>query len=134
MAKNLPNDELDLPIPIWDTSVEFLSLCNKWSLVTCTAYCDIREYDTRCPRKPVQAVKLFSNNYEGKDIRQSSELYLSKIFQSKINENYVYVVTQEGQPILCDRRQGYKMIRKMIGSKGSVRDACCRLVPGLHGA
>ncbi len=28
MAKNLPNDELDLKIPIWDTDVEFLSRTN----------------------------------------------------------------------------------------------------------
>ena len=133
MAKNLPNDELDLKCPIWDTCVEWLSLCNNHSLVTCTAFCDIREYDTRCPRKPVTAVKLFENKLESKDLRQKGELYLSKIFQSKLNENYVYVVTQEGHPILCDRRNNYKMIQKMTGAKGSVRGACSRLVPGLDG-
>jgi ribosome biogenesis protein NSA1 len=64
MAKNLPNDELDLKIPIWDTSIAYLS--NAYSLVACTAYSDVREYDTRGPRKPVTAVKLFGNE-SGKD-------------------------------------------------------------------
>ena len=68
MAKNLANDDLDLPIPIWDTDVEWLSGTNKWSVVTCTAHCDVREYDTRCPRKPVAAVKLFENTVNTKDI------------------------------------------------------------------
>ena len=47
MAKNLPNDELDLPIPVWDTDIEWLSRTNQYSVAACTAYCDVREYDTR---------------------------------------------------------------------------------------
>lgn len=132
MAKNLPNDELDLKIPIWDTSLEYLSRLNPYSLVTCTAYCDVREYDTRCPRKPVTNVKLFGNE-SGKDRYQLRELYLSKIMQSQLNENHVYTITQEGHPILLDRRQNYKILRKMPGAKGSVRDAVTRLVPGIDG-
>jgi hypothetical protein len=65
MAKNLPNCELDLKIPVWDTSIAYLSRTNAYSIVTATAYSDIREYDTRCPRKPVTNVKLFGNT--GKD-------------------------------------------------------------------
>lgn len=53
VARNLPNDELSLQIPIWDVDVEWLSRTNAHSLVTCTAYCDVREYDIRRPRKPV---------------------------------------------------------------------------------
>ena len=93
MARNLPNDELDLKTPIWDTSIEWLSRTNNYSLVTCTAYCDIREYDTRSDRKPVTAVKLFDNANEGIDLFQKSETYLSKVFQSKLNENYIYTIT-----------------------------------------
>lgn len=66
MAKNLPNTHLDLKIPVWDTGLAWLSRTNAYSLVTCTAYCDVREYDTRGPRKPVANVKVFSTN-EGKD-------------------------------------------------------------------
>ena len=68
MAKNLPNDELDIKTPIWDTSIAYLSRENAHSLVACTAYCDVREYDTRCPRKPVTAVKLFAKEADSKDI------------------------------------------------------------------
>jgi len=79
-AKNLPNDELDLPIPVWDTDLAYLSRTNAYSLVACSAYCDVREYDTRGPRKPVTATKVFSREIGTKDIFQKSEMFLSKIF------------------------------------------------------
>jgi hypothetical protein len=41
-------------------------------------------------------------------------------------------VTQEGHPVLLDRRQNYRILKKMDGSKGSVRDATTFLVPGLE--
>lgn len=78
LARNLPNDHLDLKIPIWDTDIEWLSRTNQYSLVTCTAYCDVREYDTRGPRKPVHNSKVFSQN-DGKDGFQLKEMYLTKI-------------------------------------------------------
>ena len=80
----------------------YLSRTNQYSLVACTAYSDVREYDTRCPRKPVHNSKVFSQG--DKDRYGLKELYLSKIFQSKINENHIYVVTQEGHPVIVDRR------------------------------
>jgi hypothetical protein len=43
------------------------------------SYCDVREYDTRGPRKPVIATKIFDNS---EDRYQLRELYLSKILQS----------------------------------------------------
>lgn len=48
-AKNLPNDELDLQIPIWDTDACYLE--SNTNFVVCTAYGDIREYDTREGRR-----------------------------------------------------------------------------------
>ena len=68
IAKNLPNDHLDLTIPIWDTDLTFLADISPYSLAACTAYGDVREYDTR-QRKPVIANELFNDN-EGKDIFQ----------------------------------------------------------------
>lgn len=75
-AKNLPNDHLDLKIPIWDTDMEWLSKSNTYSLATCSAYCDVREYDTRGPKKPVFAGKVFDNT---NDRYQLKSLFLSKI-------------------------------------------------------
>ena len=74
--------------------------------------------------------KVFDNTNNRYELK---ELFLSKIMQSKLNENHVYVVTQEGHPVLLDRRQNYKVIKKMPGAKGSVRDAITVLVPGLDG-
>lgn len=49
----MANDELDLAIPIWDTDLTFLtsSVPGAYSMVTCTAYGDVREYDTRDGRR-----------------------------------------------------------------------------------
>jgi hypothetical protein len=47
---------------------------------------------------------------------------LTHVAHSKINEHHLYVITQEGHPLLLDRRQNCKIIRKMPGAKGSVRD------------
>ena len=35
----------------------------------------------------------------------------------------MYVITQEGHPVLLDRRSNHRVIRKMPGSKGSIRTA-----------
>ena len=48
---------------------------------------------------------------------------LSNLIQSEINEHHMYVVTQEGHPCVIDRRQNHKVVRKMPGSKGSLRTA-----------
>ena len=103
MARNLPNDHLDLKIPVWDTDMAWLSRTNAYSLATVTAYGDIREYDTRGPRKPVANVKAFGTK-DGKDRYGLRDMYLSKIIQSKANENHIYIVTQEGHPCILDRR------------------------------
>lgn len=50
-AKNVPNDSLDLMVPIWDTDVAWLDGAS--SLAACTAYCQVREYDFRKGRKPL---------------------------------------------------------------------------------
>lgn len=130
LAKNLPNDELDIPIPMFDTDVAYLSRTNMHSLVVCTAYSDIREYDPRTGRRPVINAKLFGNN-EGKAVRQLKEQYLAKVFQSHANPHHVYTVTQDGHPVLLDRRLNYKVIKKMPGAKGSVRDAHLISTPGI---
>ena len=47
---------------------------------------------------------------------------LTHIVKSMINEHHLYVVTQEGHPMLLDRRFNCRVVRKMPGAKGSVRD------------
>ena len=43
-SRNLPNDDLDLKVPIWDTDATFFAEKN---FAVCTAFCDVREYDLR---------------------------------------------------------------------------------------
>lgn len=57
---------------------------------------------------------------------------LTRILHSKVNPNHVYVVTQEGHPLLLDRRKNYQVVRKMLGSRGSVRDAAVLVVQGVN--
>lgn len=92
-------------------------------MLACTAYGEIREYDTR-QRKVAISVDLFDDN-DGKNLfQQKTGKYLSKIFESKTRPgDVVYTVTQEGHPLMLDRRKNYRMLRKMLGAKGSVRDA-----------
>ena len=54
-ARNLPNDELDLQIPIYDTDICHL---NEHLICVTTGYGDVRDYDTRGQRRPLNSVKV----------------------------------------------------------------------------
>lgn len=49
-SKNLPNDYLELEVPVWDSDLVFLDANN---LATCSRYGYLRVYDTRKQRRPV---------------------------------------------------------------------------------
>lgn len=94
-ARNLPNDELDLQIPIWDTSVCYLG--SNTSFVACTAYGDIREYDTReGKRRPTLSTRFLP---KGQD-----DQLLSKIIKSQLSDQHVFVANQEGHICMLDRK------------------------------
>lgn len=113
MAKNVPNDELDLAVPIYDTSMAQCTIDALGRvLAVSTAYGEVRMYDVRASKRAT------SNN-----LIVSTAQMLSNLQQSVVNENYLYVVTQEGHPVVLDVRQNCKIVRKMPGSKGSIRDA-----------
>ena len=69
----------------------WLPFHNGRCLVSCTSYSEVREYDTRGPRKPTIDKKVFGGNE--KDIRAKKAVRLVRILPSKMNENHVYVVT-----------------------------------------
>ena len=110
-ARNLPDDELDIKVPIFDKGVVECDPGVGRVLATCTGYGEIRHYDIRAQRRAVSNVSVT------KDL-----LLLSHIAQSVINEHHLYVITQEGHPIVVDRRVNCRVVRTMPGSKGSVRD------------
>lgn len=49
-TKNVPNDFLQLEVPIWDTDVQFI---DSHCLSTCSRYGYIRVYDMRKQRRPI---------------------------------------------------------------------------------
>lgn len=51
-AKNVPNDYLDMRVPIWITDIQWLSVESYSQLATSTAYHSIRAYDLK-QRKPI---------------------------------------------------------------------------------
>ncbi|XP_053962304.1 WD repeat-containing protein 74 [Anastrepha ludens] len=51
-SKNLPNDFLQLEVPVWDSDVCFID--SPYTLATCSRYGYVRVYDTRKQRRPVQ--------------------------------------------------------------------------------
>lgn len=51
-SKNLPNDSLQLEVPVWDSDMGFLHASEN-TLATCSRYGYVRVYDTRKQRRPV---------------------------------------------------------------------------------
>lgn len=49
-SKNVPNDTLELEVPVWDTDLSFM---DQNSVATCSRHGYIRYYDTRKQRRPV---------------------------------------------------------------------------------
>jgi ribosome biogenesis protein NSA1 len=58
-AKNLPHDELDMKVPMWD--VDCVYLPNKNVIYTGTAYGEIRMYDRKVKPRPVEDHHLFKS-------------------------------------------------------------------------
>jgi ribosome biogenesis protein NSA1 len=52
-AKNVPNNFLDLRLPVWVTDLQFLRNSNDRKIAICTAYGQVRLYDVRAQRRPV---------------------------------------------------------------------------------
>jgi len=80
-------------------------------LATTTAYGEVRHYDIRASNKIISNAQI-----------TKEQMQLTHVLQSKINEHILYVMSQEGHLIQLDRRFNCRMIRKMPGAKGSVRD------------
>ena len=80
-------------------------------LATSTGFGEVRHYDIRAQRKVISNAQVTKES-----------MLLSNIARSKVNENLLYVVTQEGNPLVLDRRFNCRVVRKMPGNKGTVRD------------
>lgn len=81
MAKNLPNDDLDLITPMFDTGLAYIDGTYQTMAVS-TGYGHVRHYDTRA------GVKCRSDDTILKD-----EMMLTHIVRSLANEHHLYVIT-----------------------------------------
>ena len=82
LAKNVPNDHLDLAMPIFDTGLAYLSEDGAQIAVS-TGYGCVRTYDTRAGRK-CRTNDLIFKGKEG---------ILTHIVKSLCNEHHLYVLT-----------------------------------------
>ena len=106
-AKNLPHDELNLKIPIYDTSaVEVKS--NPRNVYVATGYGDIRLYDMKASAKPILNKNVSKNK-------------INKIIMTK-DENCVVIADVKGYCAMLDVRKGLAPFRNFRGNHGSVRD------------
>lgn len=80
-------------------------------MAVCTGYGSVRTYDTRVGKKARQNDMIFKK-----------ETMLTHIIKSKANEHHLYVLTNEGHPVMLDRRFNHRVVRKMPGAKGTARD------------
>lgn len=115
----MPNDELDLSVPIFDTGLAYINATNEVMAVS-TGYGHVRHYDTRA------GVKCRSDDSILKD-----EMMLTHIVKSMVNEHHLYVVTNTGHPVMLDRRFNCRVIRRMPGAKGTARD--CKIFGNKSG-
>ena len=91
---------------------------NNNTAITSTAYGEVRTYDMRGPRRATGNFTVLEEHLIGSQLKM-----LTNIVQSQKNEHLLYAVSQEGTPIVIDRRLDCRVIRKMPGAKGRVRDA-----------
>ena len=83
----------------------------------CTGYGSIRHYDKRAGKKASSTVEVLKG-----------EIMLTHVVKSEVDDNLLYAVSQEGVPMLLDRRFNCRTLRRMRGAKGSVRD--CKVLVG----
>lgn len=89
-AKNLPNDELDLQVPIFDIDLAH-SKSNPNHFYTATAYGDIRAYDKKIKPRPVSDKKIFE--------RKINRMVMSGC------ENYLTIGDIYGNTFMLDKRK-----------------------------
>lgn len=103
-SKNLPNDFLQLEVPIWDSDVGFI---DANTVVTCSRYGYVRLYDIRAQRRPVQ-------KYTSED-QMSFATLVAK-------DNYIYSGTTMGAMKAFDTRRMKSFVHTYKGFTGSISD------------
>lgn len=104
-TKNVPNDFLQLEVPIWDNDFRFV---NENCLSTCSRYGYIRLYDMRQQRRPIAS--------HTNDKEQISYTCLAA------HENVIYTGATIGVLRAYDMRQMNQILHTYKGFSGSISD------------
>jgi WD40 repeat protein len=113
-GKNVPNDDLDLRVPINDTDATFFR--NKNSLACAHADSKVRIYDIRTNKQKPSA------DYHLKLEKVYTKANLTKIRVSPLNENMFYVSNDLGAIYECDIRHQMRVTGKFKGINSTVTD------------
>ncbi|XP_069110786.1 WD repeat-containing protein 74-like [Argopecten irradians] len=108
-AKNVKNDWLNLRVPVWVTQTRFLPQSEK--LVTTTGHRQIRVYDPKAQRRPVQDFTY-------------DEYPITALSTWGSRDNQVIVGNTQGLMGLIDLRKG-AMVQQYKGFAGGIRCIQC---------
>ena len=105
-GKNLPNDELNLTIPMHDTDVVEVKNNPRLNYVS-TAYGDIRLYDKKASPRPSLNKKVTKSKINKIDITNDG--------------NYLFIGDNLGYCAMLDIRKSFSPFRTFKGISGSIR-------------
>ena len=105
-GKNLPNDELGLKIPIYDTDVIEIKNNPRLNYVS-TAYGEIRFYDKKASPKPSMNKKITKSKINKIDITEDN--------------NYLFVGDNQGYCAMLDIRKNFTPCKTFKGNTGSIK-------------
>ncbi|XP_055389130.1 WD repeat-containing protein 74 [Condylostylus longicornis] len=104
-SKNLPNDYLQLEVPIWDSDLGFI---DGNLVATCSRYGYVRVYDIRKQRRPI--------------LKYATPEEQTSFCSLIARDNYVYCGTTMGMAKAFDIRKFKNFVHTYKGFTGSVSD------------
>lgn len=106
-SKNVPNDQDDLEVPLFDTDGSFLPNSDR-KFVTSHAHGKLRLYDLKAQLRPVI-------DFQATD-------YLLSCIKPTPWGNYVLYSSQKGELTKADIRVNFRTVHRLKGAKGTIRD------------
>eukprot|EP00340_Litonotus_pictus_P008957 CAMPEP_0170518546 /NCGR_PEP_ID=MMETSP0209-20121228/4212_1 /TAXON_ID=665100 ORGANISM="Litonotus pictus, Strain P1" /NCGR_SAMPLE_ID=MMETSP0209 /ASSEMBLY_ACC=CAM_ASM_000301 /LENGTH=303 /DNA_ID=CAMNT_0010804147 /DNA_START=79 /DNA_END=990 /DNA_ORIENTATION=- len=109
-SKNVPNDELDLKVPIWDTDV-VQDRNSETVFYVSTGYGKIRTYDSRVKIQPIS------------DQEEFNKVPVKKINKMVAVDDYLCIGDNTGRCCLLDKRKGkFCPCKTVVKAAGAITD------------
>ena len=106
-GKNVSNDENDLEVPLYDTSGQFLPNSTREFIIS-NGHGKVRLYDVLSKPRPSIDIQVW-------------DYMLTKIRPTDCGK-YVLFSSQKGELFKSDIRMNFRLVHKLKGSKGTIRD------------